>query len=430
MPRISSARFIIHLFLFAGLLHVAPSWGGEPLTLLKAQRLAVERSRLLNAQDASISAAHAMAAASSQLPDPVLKLGVDNLPINGDDRFSLSRDFMTMRRIGIMQEMTRADKRHLKSARFEREAEKSRAEKNAAIATIERDTALAWLGRYYAEAMLSVVAEQIQQAKLEIEAAQSAYRSGRGSQADVFTAKSALAMLEDKGSEINLRARNAKTILARWTGDVDESSLAGLPNVDSISLHPQTLETHLQNHPEITALTKQEEIAKTEAQLAQANKKADWSWEVAFQQRGSAYSNMVSLGVSIPLQWDQEHRQDRELAAKQALVEEAHAKRDEMLRDHIAEVRTMIAEWESNRERRTRYQDELLPFAKNRTQAVLAAYRGGKSTLTDVLASRRNEIEIRLQALQLDLEIAKLWAQISFLTPSTTSAISIPEEEK
>ena len=42
-----------------------------------------------------------MAIAAGQLPDPVLKFGVDNLPLSGPDRLSLSRDFMTMRRIDI-----------------------------------------------------------------------------------------------------------------------------------------------------------------------------------------------------------------------------------------------------------------------------------------------------------------------------------------
>jgi len=414
-------RFFISATLFFGVLQLAVSSCAaeplKPLTLPEAQRLALTHSRQLNAQDAGISASREMAVVSGQLPDPVLKFGIDNLPIEGSDRFSLSRDFMTMRRIGVMQEMTRADKRQLKSERFEREAEKSLAEKNSSIAAIQRDTALAWLDRYYSEAMGSVISEQIQQAKLEIEAAQSAYRSGRGSQADVFAAKSMLAMMEDRASEINRRVRNAKTMLARWVGEAGKTLLSGLPKMDSIRLQTHTLEVHLQNHPEIAALTKQEEIAETQARLAQANKHADWSWELAFQQRGSAYSNMISVGVSIPWQWDQKNRQDRELAAKQAMVEEARAKRDEMLRAHVAGIRTMIEEWENGRERHTRYQRELLPLSKDRTQAVLAAYRGGKSSLTDVLAARRFEIETRLQALQLDLEIAKLWAQLNFVLP-------------
>ncbi|MGH6629444.1 MAG: TolC family protein, partial [Burkholderiales bacterium] len=64
----------------------------------------------------------------------------------------------------------------------------------------------------------------------------------------------------------------------------------------------------------------------------------------------------------------------------------------------------------------------LVPLARERTQAVLAAYRGGKASLTDVLAARRNEIEVRMQALQLEIETARLWAQINFLLPDGAAA--------
>jgi outer membrane protein TolC len=77
----------------------------------------------------------------------------------------------------------------------------------------------------------------------------------------------------------------------------------------------------------------------------------------------------------------------------------------------------MVNEWENGRERRARYERELMPLAAERTQAVLAAYRGGKANLTDVLAARRNEIEVRMQALQLEAETARLWAHINFLLP-------------
>jgi len=92
------------------------------------------------------------------------------------------------------------------------------------------------------------------------------------------------------------------------------------------------------------------------------------------------------------------------------------------LRAHVAEVGTMLNEWSSGRERGSRYQRELIPLAVERTQAVLAAYRGGKSGLADVLAARRAESELRMQALQLELETAKLWAQLNFLYPADNSA--------
>jgi hypothetical protein len=79
-----------------------------PLTLREAQHRAVERSRQLVAQDSAIAASREMAVAAGQLPDPVATLGVNNLPVNGPDAGSLTRDFMTMTSVGVMQEFTRA----------------------------------------------------------------------------------------------------------------------------------------------------------------------------------------------------------------------------------------------------------------------------------------------------------------------------------
>jgi hypothetical protein len=36
-----------------------------------------------------------------------------------------------------------------------------------------------------------------------------------------------------------------------------------------------------------------------------------------------------------------------------------------------------------------------------------------------VLAARRNEIDVRLQALQLESATARLWAQLNFVVPET-----------
>jgi GAF domain-containing protein len=57
-----------------------------------------------------------------------------------------------------------------------------------------------------------------------------------------------------------------------------------------------------------------------------------------------------------------------------------------------------------------------------RTRAALVAYRGGKSSLADVLAARRDAIEVRLQALQLEADTSRLWAQINFLFPTDSTA--------
>lgn len=417
--RIVSRTALLLSLLTSGIESIAAP---QPLTLEKAQQQAVARSRQLTAQDLASAASREMAVAAGQLPDPVLKAGIDNLPVSGGDRFSLSNDFMTMRRIGVSQELTRADKRQWRFARFEREALKFEAQKNVVLAAIQRDTAIAWLERYYTEQMAALIAAQADQARQEIEAVTAAYRGGRGAQADILAARSSLLLLGDRASEIDRRLHVAQTMLVRWTGASGDLVLEGTPDIDHIRLDPATLDTTLAHHPQIAVLNRQEDVAQADVNLARANQRADWSVEVAFQQRGSAYSNMVSVGISVPLQWDRTHRQDRELAARLAMVEQTTAERDEKLREHVAETRAMIVEWQSGKERVFRYERQLIPLAGERSQAVLAGYRGGKAALSDVLAARRNETELRIQAIELQMETARLWAQLNFLFPDSGAA--------
>jgi outer membrane protein TolC len=419
-----SAAFMLN----AGCASAAAAEG--PLTLSEAQRRAVERSQLVVAQDASVTASREMAVAASQLPDPVGKVGINNLPVNGPDAFSLTRDFMTMRSIGVMQEFTRAEKREAKSQRFEREAEQSLAQKIVTVTAIQRDTALAWLDRYYADAMLNVLGEERTSAAAEIEAAESSYRAGRGALADVLTARSALVALDDRGSELRRRVRTASVALARWIGEGADAPLGDAPQMDSIPIEPATLESDVAHHPDLAVLARKEDVAAAEVRVAQANKKTDWSVEVMYSQRGPSFSNMVSVNVSVPLQWDRPNRQDREVAARIAMLDQARAERNDMLRAHVAEIRSMIEEWESGRERLARYRQEMLPLAGERTQALLGGYRGARNGLGDVLMARRNEVDVRLQALQLELETARLWAQLTFIYPADARhAVSVPRRE-
>lgn len=405
-----------------------PSWAAPPLTLAEALETAVSRSQQIAAQDAVITSAREQAVSAAQLPDPVLKLGVDNLPVNGEDRFSLTNDFMTMRRIGVMQEIPRAEKRQLRAERFERDAQRAQAERHMALAAVQRGTASAWLDRYYTQAMQGLLQRQLEETRLQVQAAETAFGSGRGSQADVFAARAALILLEDRLSQIDRQARGASLMLARWVGAAAERTPSGPPPWQNTPLESALSIEHVKNHPDMRVLAAHIETTKTDARLAQANKQADWTVEASYSQRGAAYSNMLSFGVSIPLQMDPKNRQDREVSAKLALVQEAQARFDDMLRGHEADVRSLVNDWRNGKERVARFNAQLIPTAQQRTQAAVTSYRSGKGDLAAALAARRDEIDIRMQALALEQDTARLWAQLHYLMPDSNPTTNRPEQ--
>jgi outer membrane protein TolC len=386
-----------------------------PLTLAEAQRLALERSKQLEAGLLGIRASQAMSVAARERPDPVAKLGLENLPINGSEAFSVQQDFMTMRSIGIMQELTRPSKLRARSAEAEEAVRLAEAQEAQTLVEVRRASALAWLNRYYAEATLRTVLEQREAARFEVTAADAAYRGGRGTAADVLAMRQILAELDDLASEASLEVTSGKTALDRWVADSSSRPLVGDPQIDTIPLHRSNLDEHLAQHPEIQLLERREELARAGAEVARADRHPDWSVELLYSQRGIGYSNMVTLELTVPLELRRAHRQDQRLAAKLAEASRARAEREDRLREHSADVATMIDAWENARARRDRYHSSIIPLATDRTLAARAAYDGGKTTLNDLLAAHRAEIEARLKALQLEATAARLWAQLAFL---------------
>lgn len=396
----------------------AAAQGAETLSLDRALQIAQQRSRQLVAQGAAASAAREMAAAAGQLPDPTLRAGINNLPVDGPDRLSLSRDFMTMRSVALMQELTHGDKRRARAGRFEREAEMAEAMRLAALVALRSDTARAWLERHFQERALALLQSQRDEAALQVQAAEAAWRGGRGAQADIFAARTAVAQLDERLKQAAQQVAVARTMLARWVGEEGLQPLAAPPALDLSRADAQAISARVAHHPEIAVMARQEALAQAEAELAERNRRADWSVELMLSQRGSAYSNMVSVNVSIPLQWDRKNRQDRELSAKLATVEQVRAQREEAERAHAADVQAWLQEWQGRRDRLGHYDEALLPLAAQRTQAAVAAYRGGSGPLGAVLEARRMEIELRLERLRLEQEAAALWARLEYLVPT------------
>ena len=81
------------------------------LSFNEALALAVRDAPDLRSEARQIDAAKLAALPAGALPDPKLILGMDNVPVSGSDSFSLTRDFMTMQRIGVMQEFPNQGKR-------------------------------------------------------------------------------------------------------------------------------------------------------------------------------------------------------------------------------------------------------------------------------------------------------------------------------
>lgn len=385
-----------------------------PLSLDEALSIATARSSSLGAATQGILASQEAAVAGSQLPDPVLRLGVDNLPVNGPDSWSLTNDFMTQQRIGITQEYVSPEKRALVRRRMELDAQRQVAAQRSLTSTIRRDVATAWLERYYAVKSQELLKTLEAEVELQIRTLDSQLRAGKASASDLPTATAVILQTQDRLQVAKKQERVAGIALERWLG-LDASRAPGsAPDVDKLPIDLVNPDT-ASKAPAVREHASERDMSQADLEITQAAKRPNWSWEVSYSQRGSAYSNMVSVGMNIPLFTNAANKQDREIAAKQALAQQAHALHDDVVRETQASIASSYAEWQSLIERRKSLAAALLPAMRQRIDLTLSAYRAGQSSLATVLEARRAEVEAQLQLLDLEREAARLWAQLQYV---------------
>ncbi|RQT90658.1 TolC family protein [Burkholderia cepacia] len=393
-----------------------------PFTLDAALQSATDHSASMQAAQASVRASSEAAVKAGQLPDPMLKAGIDNLPVNGGQRFTVGQDFMTMRRIGIEQEWVSGDKRRLRSALANEQVGRERAGYLAQLASVRQQTATAWLNAVYAKQALALQQALLDHMNHELDATKASYRGAKASAADVVQARAMLAQTQDQWLKARQVYQTALIALSRWTA-VPASDVTGTPPAPESfvsSLPPDELRV---SQPAL--ITAADDIAVAEADTAVANseRRPNWTWEVAYQQRGGAYSNMVSVGVTIPLPLNRRNRQNRDVAEKAELATKARLTYEDTLRQVQADIRTQSETLASGRERIANLSTSLLPAADQRVQLADAAYRAGTGSLADTFAARRAQLDAQLQVLDLRRDVSQTWAQLEYqVVPSTMAA--------
>lgn len=396
------------LMLGSSMGHAQPSG----LTLAEALQLSLQRSSLPKAAEASVQASREAAAKAGQLPDPMLKMGIENLPVNGADRWSTTRDFMTMRRVGIEQQWVSADKRAARTDRARRAIEMEEGNYLADVARVREETAKAWVNVLYAQRSLGLVKALEQQTAEDLNAIQASHRGAKATAGEVLQAQLALSQARDVVRKTEQELKTAKLSLARWTTmpveAVAEQSLSFVSHTSNLTV--DELEIH---HPLVIAARRAITFADAETTVAKRERHPDWSIEAGFSQRPQ-FSNMISVGVSIPLPVNRAERQDRDVAERAAKGTRARLQYEEVVRESQTEIQTLSSMLDSLKDRLARLHAELLPAASQQAELATAAYRAGTGNLSAVFAARKMLLEQRLKLTEIEKEAALTWAKLEY----------------
>ena len=403
---------LLRLSATAWLLLVLPWAANAGLSFDETTRLARDQAPALQAQRNALDGAQAVLPAAATLPDPRLIVGLDNLPVTGADRFSTTADFMTMQRIGLMQEVPNAAKREARTAGAQARIERERALLAVTELTVRRDAALAWLAVYYAEDRAAQLSGLERENRLLQDTLDSRIASGQALPAERTMSRIDALMIADRRDDALRDVERARASLRRWVGARAAEPLEGGP--PALQVSAEQLRADLHRHAELAPYDAMQAMARAEAREADAEQRGDWGWELVYSRRPQ-YGDMMSFQLVFDLPWDRERRQQPQLIAKQREVARIESERADTLRRHAEEIDAQLAELKALDAQHARLERQALALNSERVALTLASYQAGRGDLGAVLVARREAVETRLRLIDLDAQRAALRVRLNTL---------------
>lgn len=387
-----------------------------PLTLEAAVRQGLARAPQIEARASDTAAAHEEAVRAGRLPDPTLKFGLSNFPVTEPGAFSLRSDGMTMRTIGVTQAIPSRAARTAERSLATAQVDAAEAERVAVEQNVRERIADTWIDVWAIEQRRGLLLDLHDEAALAVRITQARLRGGEGSAVDALAAQAELAALDNRLEATDADLAAAQAGLQRWLG-VPPGVLAATQDFSRLPVTADRLVSSVDQQAPLQAWAAREQLAQAALDQARAAKHPDWSVSASYGKRAPGMSDMVMLEVGVSLPLFTHDRQDRGISARLAQRDAVQADHEDARRAQREAVTRAIASWQGWDGQIERYQQTLLPLARDRARTALAGYRAG-SSLQPWLDARRAEIELRLNYADALASRARLWASLAYLFPA------------
>lgn len=386
------------------------------VSLDEAVRRAVGRAPMLEARHAEVDAAQQLSHRAGALPDPMLSVGIDNLPVTGADAFDTRVDDMTTKKIGLRQDIPARAKREAQRSLAARQIDVAQAQSLAEDLSVRRATAEAWIDAWRTRQEVAMLQALREQAALAAKLAKARLSGGSGSASDALAAQAAVLELDNRLEAARAGQAVAQAGLARWLGEETEPG-ANTPDFGTLPVPESQLLASVDRLGALRPVDAQVESAAAAIDAARAEKRPDWSVGASYGQRSDGRSDMLMFEVAVGLPLFTRNRQDRDVAAREAEYQATLATREDRRRQQAAQLRSDIARWQGLKRQVALHEDSLLPLARDRSSTALAIYRGG-GELQPWLEARRDELDAHLLHIEHLNDLGRAWAALAYLLPT------------
>ncbi len=409
MKRIMSAC------LLAALTAVQPALA-QPVSYDEALQAGREDQPLLQAGEQRVDGAREASQAAGQLPDPILRGGVANLPITGPVAFQLDEQLPTQVSIGVEQAIPNLARRRARRGVAASYIEVATMRLEVAQQSIDIATSAAWIDLHYAEQRLALAHAALTDLHRLLSVANSAVASGSARPAEALSIRRELLLIEDAVTRIEAQRDAARAALSSYVGTDDPTPAGEVPDFD---IDRRAFEQSLGSNPEILLADAASGRASAQADLARADLRPDFGVSVNYGRRDSGFGDAVSVMGSVTLPIFTDRRQRPRIRAAEAEAAASQAERDDRLRALRVQLEADLAAYRSAERQWKRARDELSPLASQRVDLETASFAAGNADLIDVIAAKVALALLDLEILEREAAAVGLAAKL-YLTYGET----------
>ncbi len=395
------------------------------LTLQQAEKIALNADPMVNSFNASSRALDKKSIADNTLPDPKLRLGMFNLPVDG---FSTTQEPTTQLRLGLQQAFPKGDSLHYKQQQSQWLARSSLAHASDEKLIITRDLRDTFLNLYYEIKAEKIISDSKALFKELVKITEAHYAIGRVkqqgtvNQQDVLRAILELSRLDDRFVQAQGKENEYRAVLAQWIGNKAYEKIdITFPELPAL---PATIDINeiLTRHPAVRVEALKVKADNSLVNLAKQDYKPGVNAFVEYRKRfgdnpnGSSRPDMLAAMVTLDIPLFTKNRQDKNVAASVEKTSAAQYKLDDKLRDMKRTLERNLAAYKRLTERQKIYSRDLLKSAKSNSLASLNAYQAGVTEFTTLMRARLTELDVRLGDLRVRVDRVRAQARLLYIT--------------
>jgi len=390
----------------------------SPLTLAAAEDLAIAEEPGQQALAAKAAALVERAVIAGELPDPMLRVGLNNYPFESG---GFSTEGMTNIGVGFQQAFPAGKTRAIGARRFGLLADEMN--ENAAMRgrNVITATRSAWLDVYYWQRAHTLVSESRPFFADLATITRSLYAVGRKTQQDVLRAELELSRLDDRLIEIERERSGSRAALAQWIGrDAARPLATNLPTWNQVPAL-ELMRQDLLAHPSLRASDAQIEARDAGVDLAAERSKPVWAVDLGYKYRegtlasGEPRSDFVSLGFTVGLPFFSRKSVDSTLSAALSERSAAKSSRERTLRTLHSQLTAEYATWLDLTRRLELYDSRILGQARDHAEASLLAYQSDRGDFADVMRGYVSDLNTRIDHIRLQVKRAQSYAVLANL---------------